>query len=169
MENLDHDYKNDFKIDGCENPIGNRVINHYLDILDKLYPDECFIKGEAIGFLIGLLSMPIQYQCSQEVIAGEPSIKYLYNSADNYEDLFLRALDDPNLFRQAYVFYRILGEKKGSLKINLENSETFLKYIGVPVESVDYDTPLNESQLKMINCAVGVWKAALGLTSKESA
>ena len=28
MENLDHEYKYDFKIEGCENSIGNRVVNH---------------------------------------------------------------------------------------------------------------------------------------------
>ena len=168
MGNLDHEYKNDFKIEGCEKSIGNQVVNHYLDILDKLYPgDDIFIKGEAGNFLIGLLSMPIQY--SQKVMASEHSIEYRYNSADAYQDFFLRVLNDPDLFRQAYVYYRTIGKNDEALKIDLEAAERVLRHIGMPVQHVDYDTPLNESQLSMINRAVGVWKAALGLTPKESA
>ena len=44
-----------------------------------------------------------------------------------------------------------------------------MKETTMPVQHVDYDTPLNENQLKMINRAVSVWKEALGLTPKESA
>lgn len=167
MENLDHEYKNDVRIEGCENSIGNRVINYYLDILDKLYPDECFIKGEAGGFLVGLLSMPIQY--SQKVMAGEHSIEYRYNSADAYQTFFLRVLDNPDLYRQAYVYYRTIGKNDESLKIDLTLAESFLGYIIMPNHGGNYDTPLNEGQLKMINRAVSVWKVALGLTPKESA
>ena len=167
MDNLNNEYKNDVRIEGCENSIGNRVINYYLDILDKLYPDECFIKGEAGGFLVGLLSMPIQY--SQKVMAGEHSIEYRYNSADAYQTFFLRVLDDPDLYRQAYVYYRTIGKNDESLKIDLTLAESFLGYIIMPNHGGNYDTPLNEDQLKMINRAVGVWKAALGLTPKESA
>ena len=67
------------------------------------------------------------------------------------------------------LYYRTIDKNDEALKIDLEAAEGVLTHIGMPVQHVNYDTPLNESQLKMINRAVGVWKEALGLTSKESA